>query len=142
MPLPLQSLLYSCWSAEFGHYITLGKLRRHVQDNPTRFALEVASATIGVVAFATIPVLGVIGFSALGPVGGSIAAGWQASIGAVEAGSLFAFCQSAAMGGAAASGLMSAGSVSTAMAVAASRLPNALSQRETFIRKFRRGPTA
>jgi hypothetical protein len=33
-----------------------------------------------------------------------VAAAWQASIGAVEAGSLFAWCQSAAMGGAALSG--------------------------------------
>ena len=47
--------------------------------------------------------LGFIGFSALGPIAGSIAAGWQSSLGAyVGAGSLFAWCQSAAMGGAAA----------------------------------------
>lgn len=43
-----------------------------------------------------------MGFSALGPVAGSFAAGWQAGIGgSVAAGSLFAFLQSAAMGGAA-----------------------------------------
>jgi len=140
MDLSFQCLLYSCWSAEFGHYIALGKFRQYVHDNPARFTLQVASATIGVAALATIPVLGAIGFSPLGPVGGSIAAGWQSSIGAVEAGSLFAFCQSAAMGGVTASRLIGAGST---IAVAASRLPNAssLSLRETFIRKFRRGPT-
>ena len=37
----------------------------------------------------------------MGPVAGSIAAGWQASMGTVAAGSIFAFLQSAAMGGAA-----------------------------------------
>lgn len=42
-----------------------------------------------------------MGFSAVGPVAGSFAAGWQASSGLVAAGSLFAFLQSAAMGGAA-----------------------------------------
>ncbi|PCH38591.1 hypothetical protein WOLCODRAFT_64885 [Wolfiporia cocos MD-104 SS10] len=42
----------------------------------------------------------VVGFSAAGPVAGSIAAGIQACIGNVAAGSLFAVCQSVAMGGA------------------------------------------
>ncbi|KAG8979719.1 hypothetical protein FRB90_007997, partial [Tulasnella sp. 427] len=45
--------------------------------------------------------LGLVGFSAIGPVAGSIAAAIQSVIygGAVGAGSLFALCQSAAMGG-------------------------------------------
>ena len=51
-----------------------------------------------VLASATLPILG---FSSIGPVAGSIAAGWQASMGSVVAGSLFSFLQSAAMGGAA-----------------------------------------
>lgn len=59
----------------------------------------------GVILFAlclaTPAILGAIGFSAAGPVLGSVAAGWQASMGSVAAGSLFAFLQSAAMGGAA-----------------------------------------
>jgi len=37
------------------------------------------------------------GFGALGPIAGSIAAGWQAAIGNVAAGSLFAFLQSVGM---------------------------------------------
>ncbi|EJC98984.1 uncharacterized protein FOMMEDRAFT_170768 [Fomitiporia mediterranea MF3/22] len=51
--------------------------------------------------------LGAIGFSAAGPVAGSIAAGIQSSVygGAVGAGSLFAFCQSLTMGGGAAMAL-------------------------------------
>ena len=44
-------------------------------------------------------ILGAVGFSASGPVLGSVAAGWQASIGSVATGSLFAFVQSAGMGG-------------------------------------------
>lgn len=50
---------------------------------------------------ATTAILGAIGFSAVGPVAGSIAAGWQATMGSVVAGSLFSFFQGAAMGGAA-----------------------------------------
>ncbi|KAJ6540892.1 hypothetical protein DFH09DRAFT_1368526 [Mycena vulgaris] len=41
--------------------------------------------------------LAVIGFGAMGPIAGSIAAGWQAAIGNVAAGSLFAFLQSVGM---------------------------------------------
>jgi len=68
----------------------------------TALALGTAGATAGV--FLT-PVLitaglGVVGFSAAGPVAGSIAAGMQAGIGNVVAGSLFAGAQSVAMGGA------------------------------------------
>ncbi|KAJ6258240.1 hypothetical protein Dda_7159 [Drechslerella dactyloides] len=47
--------------------------------------------------------LNCIGFSAAGPVAGSMAASWQASIGAtVQAGSAFAVCQQLAMTGGAA----------------------------------------
>lgn len=42
------------------------------------------------------------GISTIGPVAGTIAAGWQASLGSVASGSLFSFLQSAAIGGAAA----------------------------------------
>ncbi|KAG8945992.1 hypothetical protein FRC04_012111 [Tulasnella sp. 424] len=45
--------------------------------------------------------LNLIGFSSVGPVAGSIAAGVQSAVygGAVASGSIFALCQSAAMGG-------------------------------------------
>ena len=55
------------------------------------------------------PVLGAVGFTSAGPAAGSAAAAWQASIGAVKAGSLFAWCQSAAMGGTAIGGIQFAG---------------------------------
>jgi hypothetical protein len=105
----MQRLIYSCWSAEFGRYISLGKFTRYVGDHPVRFALQVTGAVVSTAALITVPILGAIGFSAIGPVAGSVAAGWQASMGIVEAGSLFALCQSAAMGGAAAAGLTTTG---------------------------------
>lgn len=53
--------------------------------------------------------LGAVGFSAAGPLAGSTAAAWQSGIGLVQAGSIFAWCQSAAMGGAAVGGIIGAG---------------------------------
>ena len=64
---------------------------------------------VGATALFAIPILGAVGFAATGPVAGSVAAGWQASIGLVQGGSLFAWCQSAAMGGAAVGGIQAAG---------------------------------
>ncbi|KAL5482936.1 hypothetical protein ACEPAI_9531 [Sanghuangporus weigelae] len=71
-------------------------------------ALKVAKvASVGALACIAGPALmtaglGALGFSAIGPVAGSIAAGIQSTVygGAVGAGSLFAFCQSLTMGGA------------------------------------------
>ena len=63
-------------------------------------------------------ILGAIGFSAVGPVAGSIASGWQASMGLVAAGSPFAILQSAAMGGAAMGVFTEIGLASSGVAVA------------------------
>lgn len=52
----------------------------------------------------------------MGPAAGSVAAAWQGSMGAVQAGSLFAWCQSAAMGGAAAGSINAVGVAGTAVA--------------------------
>ncbi len=62
----------------------------------------VASAAVGGVAAPT--VISAVGFGSLGPVAGTTAAAWQASIGNAAAGGLFATLQSAGMGGAAALG--------------------------------------
>ncbi|KAH8980744.1 hypothetical protein EDB86DRAFT_2978724 [Lactarius hatsudake] len=59
-----------------------------------------ATAACILVSFAATAALGAVGFSAAGPVTGSIAAGIQAGIGNVAAGSLFATAQSVAMRGA------------------------------------------
>jgi len=136
LPILFQCLIYACWSAEFGRYIALGKFRQHIDDNPARFALQVTGAVISTAAFITVPIPGAVGFSALGPVAGSVAVGWQASIGPVE-GSLFALCQSAAMGGAVAIGLASTEAGAAAAALRASRLPGVSGLRDIFIRRFR-----
>ena len=73
--------------------------------------------TLCALALAAPAILGAIGFSAAGPVAGSIAAGWQASMGSVVAGSLFAFLQSAAMGGAAAGIFAGIGALGAAVTV-------------------------
>ncbi|KIM79121.1 hypothetical protein PILCRDRAFT_823696 [Piloderma croceum F 1598] len=137
LPIHFQCLIYACWSAEFGRYIALGKFRQYIDDNPARFALQVTGAVISTAAIITVPVLGAVGFSAIGPVAGSVAAGWQAAIGAVEAGSLFALCQSAAMGGAVVTGLAGTGAGAAAVALGASGLPSVSGLRNIFIRKFR-----
>lgn len=76
-----------------------------VKNNPWKAA---GIAGLGVVSVAPMiflgPVLGAVGFGAAGPIAGTAAAAWQAGIGNVAGGSLFAMCQSAAMGGAALSG--------------------------------------
>ncbi|KAI0037572.1 hypothetical protein FA95DRAFT_1578748 [Auriscalpium vulgare] len=61
-----------------------------------------AAAVVGAAAMPAVTTagLGIVGFSSTGVVGGSIAAGIQSAIGNVAAGSLFAGCQSIAMGAA------------------------------------------
>ena len=73
-------------------------------------------------AFGAPLILGAAGFGVMGPIAGSAAAGWQSSIGIVQAGSLFAWCQSAAMGGAAASTITAAGIVGAGTAAGATGL--------------------
>jgi len=130
LPAFIQCVIYACWSAEFGRYLSLDKFTQYIEDNPVRFALQVTGAVVSTAAVIAVPILGAIGFSAIGPVAGSVAAGWQASIGIVEAGSLFALCQSAAMGGA----LATTGVSGVAAALAASGLPSPSNLRDTFIR--------
>ncbi len=60
-----------------------------------------------------------MGFGAAGPLAGSAAAAWQSSMGIVEAGSIFAWCQSAAMGGAAVGGILATGLAGASVAVGA-----------------------
>lgn len=71
--------------------------------------------------------LGCLGFSASGPVAGSLAAGWMAATGGVAAGSFYAFFQSLAMGGVAAPVLASIGGIGVgALAWGASKLASTL----------------
>jgi hypothetical protein len=101
----------------------------YVQQHPFLAAAQITGLVLSVAAAVTVPILGAVGFGALGPVAGSAAAAWQSSIGAVSAGSLFAWCQSAAMGGAAASTICAFGAASggvTALATAAGATAAAL----------------
>lgn len=140
LPAHMQCLIYACWSAEFGRYFTCDHFTRYVRDKPVRFALQATGAVVSTAAVLTVPILSAVGFSPIGPVAGSVAAGWQASIGAVEAGSLFSVLQSIAMGGAAATGLATIGASGAAVTLAASGLPSPSNLKETFIRTFRKGP--
>ncbi|KAK7540785.1 uncharacterized protein J3D65DRAFT_600890 [Phyllosticta citribraziliensis] len=75
-------------------------IKTYIRENPGQAGMHVVG---GVVFFApaliTGPLLGLLGFTAVGPAAGSIAAAWQAFIGPVAARGFFATLQSAAMGG-------------------------------------------
>ena len=94
----------------------INSIRNHAQEHPSVFILQATGLLLSTAALFTLPVLGALGFGALGPVAGTTAAAWQASLGLVQAGSLFAWCQSAAMGGAALSGIIAGGAVGAGMA--------------------------
>ncbi|KAL9632646.1 MAG: hypothetical protein Q9204_003711 [Flavoplaca sp. TL-2023a] len=79
----------------------------YAREHPYLLAAQSVGICTLIISTTALPILG---FSSAGPVVGSVAAGWQSSIGAVSAGSLFAFLQSAGMGGAAA-GLFVGGGV-------------------------------
>lgn len=81
------------------------QVAKYIVDNPIPFTFQAIGGVAMFVSAITVPVLGAIGFSAVGPAAGSVAAGMQSSIGLVPAGSLFAWCQSVAMGGAALGGV-------------------------------------
>ncbi|KAF1998632.1 hypothetical protein P154DRAFT_438712 [Amniculicola lignicola CBS 123094] len=74
-----------------------------VKQNPRQATFIMVCFVVSMLLVATMPlILGVVGFTPVGIAAGTIAAGIQASIGNVAAGSLFAFLTSAGMGGAAA----------------------------------------
>ena len=98
---------------------------------PVLTGLQVVGLTMSALSVFTVPILGAVGFTAAGPAAGSAAAAWQASIGAVQSGSLFAWCQSAAMGGAAVSSIQAAG-VAGAAFTRVTHIP-------ALVEKFRRG---
>ena len=80
-----------------------------IEQHPIESALLGTGAALAGSAFFIPPVLGVLGFGAFGPAAGGAAAGIQSGIGAVAAGSPFAWAQSVAMGGAAWHGVLATG---------------------------------
>lgn len=87
----------------------------YAKAHPYLAALKATGAALAAVSFFTVPLLGAIGFTAAGPAAGSAAAAWQSYLGLVQAGSLFSWCQSVAMGGAALGGIQAAGAVGAAL---------------------------
>ena len=103
--------------------ISLGeRFRSYAFKNPVRCTFQGAGLLVGAAALGAPLLLGAAGFGAAGPIAGSLAAGWQSSLGAVQAGSFFAWCQSAAMGGSAVGGIWAAGAAGAGMAGLATAL--------------------
>ncbi|KAJ4381212.1 hypothetical protein N0V86_003561 [Didymella sp. IMI 355093] len=76
------------------------KLKRWIQEHPKEAATLLACLASALIAITLTPtMLGLIGFTPIGPAAGSIAASLQSAMGPVAAGSAFATLQSAAMGG-------------------------------------------
>ncbi|PQE33408.1 hypothetical protein CJF32_00011112 [Rutstroemia sp. NJR-2017a WRK4] len=80
-------------------------IHNYIKNHPIQFGFQALGGVISAVPLVTVPILGAVGFSAVGPIAGSIAAAWQSGIGLVKAGSVFAWCQSVAMGGAGSGGI-------------------------------------
>ena len=99
----------------------------YARKNPLLFSLQVSGVVVAGTALLTPTIIGAAGFSTAGPVAGSAAAGWQASMGAVPAGSAFAWLQSAAMGGAAAQNVTATG-VAGATAAGAATVARAVTE--------------
>lgn len=108
-------------------------MKDYAKAHPIRTGIQVAGLALSAVSMFTVPILGFVGFTAAGPAAGSAAAAWQASIGLVQANSLFAWCQSAAMGGVALGGIQFAG-VAGAALTRVSDIPGLV---ETFHKVYR-----
>ena len=122
------------------------RFRAYARAHPFLLASQIAGGVAMTASIAALPVLGLAGFAATGPVVGSAAAAWQSSIGLVQAGSFFAWCQSAAMGGAAVNGIIASGAAGGGIALAATGGALAGGQvamtpgsmKEVFLRVFRK----
>lgn len=109
----------------------------YAKAHPIRTGIQVAGLTLSAVSMFAVPVLGYVGFTAVGPAAGSAAAAWQSSIGLVQANSLFAWCQSAAMAGAALGSIQAAG-VAGAALTRVTDLPGLVEMFHEFCRTAKR----
>jgi hypothetical protein len=111
---------------------------KYIKEHPVSFTLQAVGILAVTASVVAVPVLGAAGFAATGPVAGSAADAWQSSIGLVEAGSLFAWCQSASMGGAALNGIFSFGVAGAGVATVpvipglAEKFKSVFRRRETY----------
>ncbi|KAK2757662.1 hypothetical protein FQN54_004631 [Arachnomyces sp. PD_36] len=125
--MTLAPAILSCWSWEFKESIEaelasqrlFTRLGKYAREHPYQFGFQAVGGTLALASVGAVPVLGALGFSAVGPVAGSVAAGVQSSMGLVQAGSVFAWCQSVTMGGAAVGGLVGAGATGAGVAAVA-----------------------
>ena len=96
------------------------RIRAYARAHPFLLTSQIVGGVGVIASLVALPILGAAGFAAVGPVAGSAAAAaWQSSIGLVQAGSVFAWCQSAAMGGAAVNGIVALGAVGGSVALVA-----------------------
>ena len=105
----------------------LKSIRNYVRAHLVRTDIQVIGLTLSALSFLAVPVLDDVGFTA-GPAADSAAAAWQASIEVVETDNLFAWCQSAATGGATVSDMQVA-SVADATLTRVAEVPDLV---ETF----------
>ncbi|PMD22412.1 hypothetical protein NA56DRAFT_702771 [Hyaloscypha hepaticicola] len=126
--LPYSNKILACWCPQFAKNLlaenqakksVLSKFITYIKNHPILFSIQITGCILSLASLVALPVLGAVGFGVAGPVAGSAAAGWQASMGLVEAGSIFSWCQSAAMGGAAVGGILATGLAGVGVAVGA-----------------------
>lgn len=97
------------------------RIRAYARAHPFLLTSQIVGGVGVIASLVALPVLGAVGFVAVsGPVvPGSAAAAWHSSIGLVQAGSWFSWCQSAATGGAAVNGIVALGAGGGSVALAA-----------------------
>ncbi len=94
---------------------------------------QTAAAVTGGIGVGAVPILSLFGFTAIGPTAGSAAAYWMSSTGVVQAGSLLATCQSAAMGGVSLVAVHTGGALGLTAAVLPS-VPNLVSKAASWFK--------
>jgi len=126
--LPNAVRILACWCPGFAEDLMAArhkdetlrtKIVSYIAKHPVLFGLQVTGGIVSLASLVALPILGAVGFGMAGPAVGSAAAAWQSSIGLVEAGSFFTWCQSAAMGGAAVGGILATGFAGAGVAVVA-----------------------
>lgn len=90
-------------------------------NHPILFFIQVAGVIALIGSIVVLPVLSIVGFGAAGPVARSCAAAWQASIGLVKSSSIFSWCQTATMSGAAVDKIVATGLIGAILFVSAAK---------------------
>ncbi|KAG9234938.1 hypothetical protein BJ875DRAFT_483683 [Amylocarpus encephaloides] len=111
------------WCPEFGKQLInkplSQRLKAYSRNHPWYAGAAAVSAAVGTVALSLPFALTAAGFGASGVAVGSLAAGVQSSIGLVQVGSIFAWCQSVGAGGGALTVLLGYGYVGIGTALGA-----------------------